>query len=441
MRIWPTALLLLGLAAAALAQGHPSEATVARFPTGAGLVISSDGLVAVPAGLEKGGTATLDGARLKAAVVASKPGAPFALVRLAGGPFPTVGLGSTDLVHEGDNVLLWTAAGEKPVGVRTLSSDPVSNQRYLCLDLPYDDGLRGWPVLYKGEAVALITGAEPGRPGYSRAVSVQELKLFLFNQGVSLKGNPHPALATSPGGATQPGAPRVEEWSFPLRSGATQKTSELLALDTWRYSFGAQPALLAPLAVDGQGRLYLATFGGTVYCLDFDRRQMEWRTELDPGALVLSPPRPLPDGNVLVGSGQLGVLSVAYRRTGAPLIDLFQDISGRAQNSVSANAGDYYALAGDSGAELWKLPTRFPSPPPVPSRHASGERTRTDRRHRSEQWEVPLGARPAVAGQQGALALAAAVGGASGLRSPRAGAGSRWLRERPTAAHALGRRR
>lgn len=355
-------ILLYCLGQGCWAQSSAPNQAVVRLPGGgAGIIISSDGLIAVPSQLATAAEVSLDGASVQAKLLVRKPGAPFALMKLARGPFYTLGLGDPDLLSVGDTVEVWTPAGGRSAPIKSLTSDPITNLRYMSLEMPFESGLAGWPVLRQGQAVAIVTGPEPGQDGRSRAISVQELKLLLFNEGLPpLTARPFTSSIGTD--SAENAVPVIEEWEFPFGSG-TQRVSDMLELESLRYTVGTQGARLAPLVVDARQRLYAATLTGTVYCLDFANRQMLWRAELGPGGFVLAAPQLTNDDKVLLCDGRLGAVSAAYRRTSDPLRDLFQDIAGRAHNAVSTNTGECSALASESGEELWRAPTRFPSPP------------------------------------------------------------------------------
>jgi len=199
-------------------------------------------------------------------------------------------------------------------------------------------------------------------------LSSRSVKLALFDaKWPALKSRLHPEL---PGGVNLNGAAigsdgkledsRVEKWDFPFGNEGRARTGTLLKLQEWRANTGAQASRLAPLLVDTQDRLYLATLQGTVYCLDFDERRMLWRTPLDPGGVVLFSPIAAGD-QVIVTNGALGLWSLAKARTGILEIDLLQDIAGRVDHSLALNSGKIYALE-DHGNERWTLATRFSSP-------------------------------------------------------------------------------
>jgi outer membrane protein assembly factor BamB len=361
--------LLLGVPL--LAQTPNLEHTVVRFPMGSGIVISSDGLIAVPRQLAKPSTSTLDGQKQPAKVALTTPESPFGLMKIGGGPYFTFELGDCSLINDGDQVILVTTGGKEQVRISQQLTDVANNHQVLTVERPYDDTLLGCPLLDDQlRAVALITGPEPGAAGRSRATSVQELKLLLFDGGLPpLISRPHPGPG---GGLTTDGQPvnpdgtlapsQLLEWDFPLGLGSDQRPGDLLLMEEWRQSTGFGGGRIAPLVVDSQQRLYLATLSGTVYCLDVANKQMAWRGGLGPEGVVTSAPL-LTNSQLMMVNGNLGLHSTAVRRTGVALRDLFQDIAGRAQNRVSANVGQVYSFNPQTGEEIWRLPSRFLSAP------------------------------------------------------------------------------
>lgn len=207
--------------------------------------------------------------------------------------------------------------------------------------------------------VGLAHGPDPQRPEATRAISTQELKLFLFNEKL-----PPLKAYRGPTQESKASSPSVLEWEFPIQSGAAQRVSDLVELNNWRLALGGQGAQIAPLAVDSAGRLYLVSYTGSVYCLDVEDKTMLWRSELGAGGIVTTPPL-LVDDRLLVSQGLLGGVSVGYARTGILMRDLFRDIGGRSRNAVTANIGSAFALSATSSEELWSVPTRYPAPPVV----------------------------------------------------------------------------
>ena len=372
--------LLVGLLALFLTAASSAQETLTvvpevlvRFPGGgAGIVISADGLVAVPVALAQPGTVQVAATNAQVKVVKTRPGDPFGLLRLSAGSYHTLGLGDCSLLQDGDEVRVWSPSGVAKIKVKTQATDVATNDQFLTLETPYNAEFLGWPVLdSNSQVVALVTGPETDRPDLTRATSVQELKLLLFNEGLPpLVSRPSPSL-----GGVSLGGPSVRsdgtlspsqvlEWDFPLGSGSEQRPGDLIRLKGWRENTGFQGSHLTPLVVDADHRLYLTTFQGTLYCLDVANKQLLWRSQLGPEGIVLSAPV-LCDGRVLVSNGNLDGLSLGRLRTGLLFPDLITDVVGRAHNSVTSNFGQIYAFHSSTGEELWRLPTRFPSPPLV----------------------------------------------------------------------------
>lgn len=354
-------LVCFSLGLSAWAEAPPSDVfrdIVARVPGGgAGLVVSADGTVVMPVsalgsrerlGLEVGGRTV----QASLAFKASNKG--FVVLQLPAGDYFSPVLGDFSTLQEGDTV--GTQDGNSVVS--DIQADLSTNEQYAVLDSPYRGELLGTPVFdSNSNAIGLIVGPGPQGPSQCRAVSSSAIKVILFEAGWKpVKPRVHPLL---PGG--QAAATPVEEWDFPFGREGETRTGALLMLEEWRYNTGTQGGTLAPLALDQAGRLYLVTLQGTAYCLDFARRQMLWRTELDPGGVVLVAPIAAPSG-LFVASGGLGLFSFAQRRTGLLMPDLFQDIAGRADQSLGLNFGRLYAL-NTQGNESWTLPSRFPSGP------------------------------------------------------------------------------
>ena len=351
--------LLLLASLTSLSWGEDNPTPLARFPGGgAGVLISREGLLAVPTRLATSGPVTVGSVKKSAKVTHKDLKAPFALMKVDGGPFPTLDLGDCSLLHPGEEVTVWTPSGARQVTIRQQSTDVATNLQYLSLSLPFEDGLSGWPVLNSaGQAVAFLYGPDPERAEGSRAIASQEVKLFLFNEGL-------PPL--TPGVAAKnvsgESAPvQVTEWEFPLQPGGAQRMGDLLELHRWRTAYGSQGAQIAPLLADSLQRLIVTTYTGSVYCLDVENQLMLWRAELGSGGIVTSAPLRVGD-RVLVSRGQLGDLSVGYLRSGLLLPDLVRDIAGRAQNAILVNAGQTFALSSETSEELWSVPTRFPAP-------------------------------------------------------------------------------
>lgn len=354
MRILTLLTIVFCLTGVCWSEDRPLDALVRLPAGGVGVMISSDGLITVPTRLAAPGQVLLGADKTQAKVTHRKPGAPFALMKVSGGPYPTLPLGDCSLLHAGQEVNVWTPQGARSVKIHQQSTDVKTNLQYLTLELPFEENLCGWPVLNSaGEVVAFLYDTDPSRPERARAVASQELKLFLFNEGL-------PALNRGEVGS-QSSAVKVVEWEFPLQSSGAQRMGDLLELNRWRTAYGSQGAQIAPLLVDSSQRLFLVTYTGSVYCLDVGKQLMLWRGELGSGGIVTAPPQLVGD-RLLVSNGKLGDLSVGYLRTGLLLPDLARDISGRARNAIVVNAGQTYALSANTSEEIWKVPTRFPAP-------------------------------------------------------------------------------
>ena len=369
------------------------NAIVTTHRGGHGVVVCGTGVIALPTGtLPQGPEISVDveGQSLKAKTLYQDIGSGFALLQLPKGNYHTAELGDLSLLQTGDK--LTTMAGE--ASALEFSTDLKRNEQYVVLDTIYSDELQGTPVFdSESKIVAIITGPAPGG---CRALSCRSIKLAFFEAKLPpLKANLHPSL---PGGSEVNAAEvqangalnpaRVEEWEFPFGNEGTTRTRELLSLDEWRFNTGTQGARLAPLAFDDIGRMYLATLRGSIYCLDFENRQMVWRSALDPGGIVLW--TPMVFGNHLViANGGIGLWVLAKGRTGDLTYDLMQDIAGRVQHTLTLNFGRLYAL-GDSGVESWMVPTRFPSQPLRDGKHilfsGLGAYGRLDTENGRVQW-------------------------------------------------------
>ncbi len=344
-----------------------SRGTTARLGLGGGgFLVSKEGCLVVPKGLLKGPgpfTAVLDGKRLGAELVFRDERHSFALLRLPSGEYPTVALGDLSLLQTGNR--LYTAAGSSEL--QRLETDVARNEQYAVIDLPFAAHLVGTPVFDRQlRVVGAVVGPEgSGATAQTRVVSARAVKMALFEAGwPPLQANLHPALQVenvhmAGSGATS--GPEMELWEFPMAGGGSARTERMLALQEVRESFGVQGELLTPLALDNEGRLYLATHMGSVYCLDFESRTMLWRAELDPLGVTVYSPLPY-RGGVLLSNGNIGLWTRTTGRLGLLSVDLLVDLAGRVDHHLAINQGGLHSL-GPDGVERWKAIQRFPSPP------------------------------------------------------------------------------
>lgn len=364
------AILLLG--GPLLAQTDKLDRVVVQLPAGSGVVVSSDGFVAVPSKFLTSSSVVVDGLHQRAEVALTAPEAPFGLLKLEGGPYDTLSLGDCTLIKDGDQVLLATARGTESVEAGQLFNDVVTNHQVLILHHAYDDTLLGTPVLNdEMEVVALITGPEPDDVTKSRATSVQELKLLLFDEKwPPFVQRPYAALSDesisseqSTGSELTQTEIEILEWEFPFGFKTNQKPGDLLRMKRWQQSTGFGANQIAEPVVDSEGRLYVTTLDGTVYCLDVENQQLVWQNDLGPESVVFFAPSLQEDPNLLIVNGSLGITSRTAYPTDDRLADLLKDVFGRVNNRVSTSVGQIYSFDPQTGGEMWRLSSRFIAAP------------------------------------------------------------------------------
>jgi outer membrane protein assembly factor BamB len=315
-------------------------------------------------------------------------------------PAPTVTLGDSDVIHEGDRLALTAYPDPKDIVYLGMAIDSTTSvgslngvryggdanallgDKVLQVDLPATRGMVGGPVyrMETGGVVGVLGMTVNDGPGLTFATPINQVRVLLSSLGVTPAE--HAAKAGSPDAVTEPGDLRKLSvlsdtrelpafFAYPwLTANPIDPRATAKAVDDWESATGQSPGRVTSI-VNREGMFYYGAVDGSLRRVDMSDPVGDISPEVlldvsDDRQIFLYPPI-ITDRMVCAVSGELNLTS--EQRPGTDALSMVSSVIGIGSRNKEyitvVGTGSIFGIDKSSGEVAWQESTNFSATPSI----------------------------------------------------------------------------